>query len=300
MASEMVRELIESGVHFGHRTSRWNPKMQPYIFGKRNLIHIIDIRETVRGLLLAKKFVSAVVARGQDILFVGTKRPAREAIQKQAQRCGMPYVNERWLGGTLTNFRTIRSRLIRLNELEGLETTGKIRDYSKKMISTLQREKRRIQRNLEGVRRMERLPGALFVVDVRCEHIAIKEAKKLGVPTVSLVDTDGDPTLADVAIPGNDDAMRAIDLILRHIADAVEEGKAGRAPVAEPPPTEEAPRGGGGDRQGGRRPRRMSPPPRTDAPADAPMPAESGPTIAADASMAVTIGAGESVAGATT
>lgn len=255
MASELVRELIEAGVHFGHRTSRWNPKMQPFIFGKRNLIYIIDIRETVRGLLLAKKFLSAVVSRGQDVLFVGTKRPARDAIKAQAQRCGMPYVCERWLGGTLTNFRTIRSRLSRLEELESLESTGKIHEYSKKMISTLQRQRRRIFRNLEGIRKMTRLPGALFLVDVSHEHIAVKEARKLGIPTVCLVDTDGDPNLVDVVVPGNDDAMRAISVVARHVADAIEEGKRSRPADWKPPPEAgpEAAEGGERGERGGRR-----------------------------------------------
>lgn len=257
MSTGLVRELIDSGVHFGHRTSRWNPKMKPFIFGKRNLIYIIDIRETVRGLLLAKKFVAGVVARGQDILFVGTKRPARDAVRAHAARCSMPYVNERWLGGILTNFRTIRSRLGRLEELEGLESTGKIRDYSKKMISTLTRERRRIHRNLEGIRTLTRLPGALFIIDTKHEHIAIKEARKLGIPTVCLIDTDGDPDLADVAIPGNDDAMRSINLILQHMADAVEEGKRARQTAA---PVEGGSDGadGAGESQRQRRPRRMT------------------------------------------
>ncbi len=201
--------------------------MKPYIFGKRNTIHIIDIRETVRGLLRAKKFVSQVVARGDDVLFVGTKRQARIQVQAQAIRAGMPYVTERWLGGTLTNFRTIRSRLQTLEELEKAQadTTGK---YSKKAISSRLREIRRIQRNLEGIRGMTRLPGALIVIDVHREHNAVREAKKLAIPTVCLIDTDSDPDFADIPIPGNDDAIRAIDTVLSHLADAVEEGKKAR------------------------------------------------------------------------
>ncbi|MFQ6047743.1 MAG: 30S ribosomal protein S2 [Phycisphaerae bacterium] len=231
MASSLVRELIDAGIHFGHRVSRWNPKMEPYIFGKRNLIHVIDIKETLRGLLRAKKFIAQVVADGGDVLFVGTKRQARQAIETHAKRCGMHYVTDRWLGGTLTNFRTIRSRLARLEELEALEASGELDKYSKKMKATLQREKRKIYRNLSGIRRMERLPAALIVVDVRREHIAVKEAKKLGIPTVCLIDTDGDPDYADIPIPGNDDAMRAVELIVSHLADAVEEGKKGRTEV---------------------------------------------------------------------
>jgi small subunit ribosomal protein S2 len=230
----LVRELIDCGVHFGHRASRWNPKMAPYIFGKRNSIHIFDIRETVKGLLRAKKFLSAVVAQGHDVLIVGTKRQARDIVAKQAVRVGMHYVNERWLGGTLTNFQTIRSRLARLEELEGLEQSGKINEYSKKMKATFDRERRKIQRNLEGIRRMSRLPGALVVVDVHREYIAIREAKKLGIPTVCLVDTDGNPDGVTIVIPGNDDAMRAIEFIVTQLADAIEEGKRGRAAAAAP------------------------------------------------------------------
>lgn len=206
--------------------------MAPYIFGKRNSIHIFDIRETVKGLLRAKKFLSAVVAQGHDVLIVGTKRQARDIVAKQAVRVGMHYVNERWLGGTLTNFQTIRSRLARLEELEGLEQTGKINEYSKKMKATFDRERKKIQRNLEGIRRMSRLPGALVVVDVHREYIAIREAKKLGIPTVCLVDTDGNPDGVDIVIPGNDDAMRAIEFVVTQLADAIEEGKRGRAAPA--------------------------------------------------------------------
>lgn len=233
MASELVRQLVDSGIHFGHRVSRWNPKMSPYIFGKRNTIHIIDIRETVRGLLRAKKFIAQVVAKGEDVLFVGTKRQARLQVMQQATRVGMPYVIERWLGGTLTNFRTIRSRLQRLEELEQAEADGTAAQYSKKMMASRTREVRKIKRNLEGIRTMSRLPGALVVIDVFREHNAVREAKKLSIPTVCLIDTDSDPDFADIPIPGNDDAIRAIDTILVHLADAVEEGKKGRT-SAEP------------------------------------------------------------------
>ncbi len=265
MASELVRQLVDSGIHFGHRVSRWNPKMSPYIFGKRNTIHIIDIRETVRGLLRAKKFIAQVVARGEDVLFVGTKRQARLQVMQQATRAGMPYVIERWLGGTLTNFRTIRSRLQRLDELEKAEADGTAAQYSKKMISSRQREVRKIKRNLEGIRTMGRLPGALVVIDVQREHNAVREARKLSIPTVCLIDTDSDPDFADIPIPGNDDAIRAIDTVLVHLADAVEEGKKGRtsAEAGEPAPVGrkrsrrpttaraaggEAPEAAGGDR----------------------------------------------------
>jgi small subunit ribosomal protein S2 len=239
LASVLVRELIDCGVHFGHRTGRWNPRMAPYIFGKRNSIHIIDIRETVKGLLRAKKFLSAVVAAGHDVLIVGTKRQAREVVEKQARRVGMPFVTERWLGGTLTNFTTIRSRLARLEELERLEATGEINNFSKKMKATIDRERRKIARNLDGIRGMTRLPGALVILDVSREHIAVREARKLSIPTVCLVDTDGDPSCADIVIPGNDDAMRSVELVVRELADAIEEGKRGR-PVAPEAASEQA------------------------------------------------------------
>jgi small subunit ribosomal protein S2 len=226
--AELVKALVDAGVHFGHRVSRWNPKMEPYIHGKRNMIHIIDVKETIKGLLRAKKLVQNTVASGKDILFVGTKRQARFAIEEESKRCGMHYVSERWLGGTLTNFRTIRARLNRLEELEKLFTTGQIETYSKKMKSTLQREMTKIKANLEGIRKMERMPGVMFIVDTRREHIAVKEAKKLGVPTIALIDTDSDPDLIDLPIPGNDDAMRAVELIMKELADSVIEGKTGR------------------------------------------------------------------------
>ena len=235
MSSTLVRELLDAGIHFGHRCSRWNPKMGPYIYGKRNAIHIIDIRETLRGLLRAKKFVSRVVANGGDVLFVGTKRQAREIIERHATRCGMHSVTERWLGGTLTNFRTIRSRLQRLDELENLMASPQWETgYSKKMKSTLARELAKIRRNLSGIRGMGRLPAALVVVDVRKEHNALREARALGIPTICLIDTDSDPEQADIPIPGNDDAMRAIELVIREIADAAEEGRKSRPePVAD-------------------------------------------------------------------
>ncbi|MCB9855898.1 MAG: 30S ribosomal protein S2 [Phycisphaerales bacterium] len=233
MSSALVRELIDAGIHFGHRASRWNPKMGPYIFGKRNSIHIIDIRETVKGLLRAKKFVTAVVSAGQDVLFVGTKRQARDSVAKHAERVGMHYVNERWLGGTLTNFKTIRSRLGRLEHLETLEKTGESKNFSKKEQSRIAREREKIARNLDGIRRMTKVPGAIVLVDIKREHIAVKEAAKLRIPTVCLVDTDSDPDGADILIPGNDDAMRGIELIISQLADAAELGKRGRQAEAE-------------------------------------------------------------------
>jgi small subunit ribosomal protein S2 len=233
--ADLVKSLVDAGVHFGHRVSRWNPKMEPYIRGKRNMIHIIDVRETIKGLLRAKKLVQNTVAGGKDVLFVGTKRQARHAVEEESKRCGMHYVNERWLGGTLTNFRTIRARLNRLEELEKLWATGQIDSYSKKMKATLQREMTKIKANLEGIRKMERMPGVMFIIDTRREHIAVKEARKLGVPTIALIDTDSDPDLIDLPIPGNDDAMRAIEIICKELADSIIEGKTGRTEKAEEP-----------------------------------------------------------------
>lgn len=240
MSLVSLEELIEAGVHFGHRVSRWNPKMKPYIFGKRNTIHIINLRETVKGIIRAYRFLSKI-GRREQVLFVGTKRQARRVVKEEAARCSMPYCNERWLGGTLTNYRTIHSRLERLIELEKLEETGEIDNYSKKMISMLMREKKRILRNLEGVRTMEKLPGALVVVDPRREIIAVREARKLGIPVVAFLDTDSDPDNIDIPIPGNDDAIRSIQLVLRTLANAVLEGKVGKvepkpAAVAAPAP----------------------------------------------------------------
>ncbi len=274
MAIVQVQDLIESGVHFGHRASRWNPKMRPYIYGKRNLIHIIDLRETVRGLLRAYRFLTKVASQGSLVVFVGTKRQAKEAIEREAARCGMPFVSERWLGGTLTNYRTIRDRLKRLQELEALwlpagEKTDKldisaymktmlnesgkydltkapetaaIRGYSKKMVATLNRELMKITRNLSGIREMNRLPDAMVVVDPKREEIAVKEAKRMGVTTVALIDTDSDPDTVDLPIPGNDDSIRSIELMLARLADAILEGKASLPP--EPPQTGRAPRTG--------------------------------------------------------
>ena len=226
MDNVVVRDLIDAGIHFGHRAGRWNPKMKPYVFCTRNSIHIINIKETIRGILRAQKFLASVAASGKEVLFVGTKRQARQVIRDQSTRCGMPFVVERWLGGTLTNFRTIRSRLSRLEELEDMESKGLLAAESKKMESTLRREMRKITRNLEGIRKMNGVPGALVIVDARREHLAVQEALKLKVPTVCLLDTDSDPDLVDIAIPGNDDAMGAIDIVLGQLADAVEEGKA--------------------------------------------------------------------------
>jgi len=225
MANELVSKLIEAGAHFGHRVSRWNPKMAPYIYGRKNLIHIIDIRETLRGMLRAKKYLSQVASGGSLVLFVGTKRQASEVIQREATRCGMPFVSERWLGGCLTNFRTIRDRMGRLEELESIINSDKINGYSKKMQSALNREYRKIYRNLNGIRTLNRIPECLVIIDPKKEKNAIREAKSLGITTVALIDTDCDPTQVDLPIPGNDDGIRSIDLIVKQLADAVLAGK---------------------------------------------------------------------------
>ncbi len=243
MSDSLVKDLIDAGIHFGQRRSNWNPKMGLYIFGERNKIHIIDIRHTIKGLLLAKRFIQSAVAEGKDVCFVGTKRQARGAVEKYAQDVGMPYVIERWLGGTLTNFRTIRERLKRLEELEHLVDSGEIETYSKKMTSQLLREKRKITRNLQGIRNMGKLPGALVVVDVTRETNALREARGLGIPTICLIDTDGDPDMVDIPIPGNDDSMRSIEVIIRELCDAVTRGKAGRA-ATEKGAEEETSQGG--------------------------------------------------------
>ncbi len=223
--SALVKELVEAGVHYGHRASRWNPKMRPYIYARKNLIHIIDVRETVRGLLRAKKYLQQISSQGSLVLFVGTKRQAGDTIEREAQRCGMPYVNDRWLGGTLTNFRTIRSRLTRLEELESILESEKINSYSKKMQSALSREYRKMFRNLHGIRTMNRLPECLVIIDPKKEKNAVSEAQKLGVATVALIDTDCDPDVVDLPIPGNDDSMRSIELISKMLSDAIIAGK---------------------------------------------------------------------------
>ena len=225
MNKELARELISAGVHFGHAVSRWNPKMAPYIFGKRGMIHIVNVKETLKGLVISKKLLSNVVSNGRDVVFVGTKRQAKKAVQQAAEKCGMHYVSERWLGGTLTNFRTIRSRLQRLEELEAMESTGKIEAQGKKQGSRLKRELRKVKTNLDGIRKMSRMPGVLVVVDAKKEYIALREARKLGIPTIAVADTDSDPDTADVIIPANDDSIKAVEILLNQLAVAVAEGK---------------------------------------------------------------------------
>jgi len=232
VANDLARNLINAGIHFGHALSRWNPKMKPYIYARRGMIHIINVRETLKGIILAKKLLSDVVASGKDIVFIGTKRQARKAIKSAAESTGMHYVTTRWLGGTLTNFRTIHSRIQRLEELESMANDGSIETESKKRASTLKRELRKIKSNLEGIRKLNQIPGAIVVVDARKEMLALREAKKMEVPTIALIDTDSDPDLVDVAVPGNDDSVKAIEIIIGELAAAVAEGKTMHKTVA--------------------------------------------------------------------
>ncbi len=218
-----MKELLEAGVHFGHQTKRWNPKMKKYIFGKRNGIYIIDLQKTLKLFKEASAFISDLASQGKRLLFVGTKRQAQDAILEEANRCGMFYVNNRWLGGTLTNFSTVRKSIERLKEIESvLNDTEK--EMSKKERAALDRERDKLQKNLIGIREMDGLPDALFVIDPKKEYIAVKEAKKLGIPVVAIVDTNCDPEDIDYVIPGNDDAIRAIRLFTQKTADAVLEG----------------------------------------------------------------------------
>ena len=225
MNKELARELIGAGVHFGHAASRWNPKMKPYIFGKRGMIHIINVKETLKGLMIAKRLLTTVVSGGRDVVFVGTKRQAKKAVQEASETCGMHYISERWLGGTLTNFRTIRSRLQRLEELEGMEASGKIEAQSKKQGSRLKRELNKIKTNLDGIRKMSRMPGVLIAIDAKKEYIALREARKMGIPTIAVIDTDSDPDTVDVAIPANDDSIKALKILMDQMATAIAEGK---------------------------------------------------------------------------
>src|SRR5213083_3439606 len=220
-----MKELLEAGVHFGHQTKRWNPKMKQYIFGERNGIYIIDLQKTLRLFKEATQFVTELASQGKTVLFVGTKRQAQDAIAEEAQRCGMFFVNQRWLGGLLTNFSTIQRSLARLRDLEAMETDGRYESLSKKEIAQIEKEKRKLQKNLEGIRHMARLPDALFGVDTRKEKIAVDEARKLKIPVIGVVDTNCDPDEVDFVIPGNDDALRAIRLFASKMADAVLTGR---------------------------------------------------------------------------
>ena len=231
MAVTSMKQLLEAGVHFGHQTRRWNPKMKKYIYGERNGIHIIDLQITVDLVEEAYKFVVDQVKQGKNVLFVGTKKQAQEAIREEAERCGMYYVNSRWLGGTLTNFKTIRTRIDRLNKLDNMEKTGEFDLLPKKEVLGLKAERDKLLHNLGGIREMKSLPGVMFVVDPNCELNAVKEARKLNIPVVAITDTNCDPDLVDYVISGNDDAIRAVKLIASIIADAVIEAKQGEDAV---------------------------------------------------------------------
>ena len=227
MAVVSMKQLLEAGVHFGHQTRRWNPKMAPYIFTERNGIYIIDLQKTVKKLNEAYLFARDIAADGQDILFVGTKKQAQDSIREEAERCSMPYVNARWLGGMMTNFATIRTRIDRLNQLRAMRDDGTFELLPKKEVIKLNLEIEKLEKFMGGIQEMKRIPGALFIVDPRKERIAVQEAKKLGIPIIAIVDTNCDPDEIDAVIPGNDDAIRAVKLIAETIASAVIEGRQG-------------------------------------------------------------------------
>ena len=244
MSTELMTELLEAGVHFGHQTKRWNPKMKDFIFGERNGIYIIDLQKTHRLLQDALQYAQDLAAQGRTILFVGTKRQAQEAVAEEAQRAGMPYVNERWLGGLLTNFVTIRKSLDRLRELESMSTDGRHERLTKKEVAQLEKERVKIEKNLKGIKGMKNVPDAIFVIDTRKESIAVQEARKLKIPVIGIVDTNCDPDEVDHVIPGNDDALRAIKLFAGRIADAVLAGRGIReARAAEAAPDKGADKG---------------------------------------------------------
>ncbi|HZR30868.1 MAG TPA: 30S ribosomal protein S2 [Terriglobales bacterium] len=224
MANITMKELLEAGVHFGHQTKRWNPKMKEYIFGERNGIYIIDLQKTLKLFKEASKFVADLAAQGRTLLFVGTKRQAQDAISEEAQRCSMFYINQRWLGGLLTNWVTVQKSVKRLKELDEMATDGRYELLPKKEVIKLERERKHLQANLAGIKELTRLPDAVFVIDSNKEQIAVREARKLGIPVVAVVDTNCDPTEVDYVIPGNDDALRAIRLFASKVADSVLEG----------------------------------------------------------------------------
>ncbi len=232
MPQVTMRQMLEAGVHFGHQTRYWNPRMSPYIFGARGRIHIINLEKTLPLFTDAMNFISGLAQKRGTVLFVGTKRSARDAVKDEATRCSMPYVSQRWLGGTLTNFRTVKQSVARLKELETMAADGSFEKLVKHEVLSLIREKDKLERSLGGIKDMGRLPDALFVIDIGHEDIAVKEAKKLGIPVVAVVDTNYDPSLVDYAIPGNDDAIRAVQLYSAAVADSVLEGKAAAPHVA--------------------------------------------------------------------
>ena len=232
MAVVTMKQLLDSGVHFGHQTRRWNPKMKRYIFTERNGIYIIDLQQTLTYIDRAYEFIKETVAHGGTIMFVGTKKQAQEAIANEAARVGMPYVNQRWLGGMLTNFQTVHKRLLRLKELESQEQTGGFAGLTKREILTLTREKDKLEKTLGGIRDMSKVPSAVWIVDTKKEHIAVGEARKLNIPVVAILDTNCDPDEVDYPIPGNDDAIRSAQLLTRVVADAVADGLVARAALA--------------------------------------------------------------------
>ena len=241
MTSIAITDLLEAGVHFGHQTKRWNPKMKPYIFGTRNGIYIIDLGKTARLFDEAEAFVRDLAADGKTVLFVGTKRQAQDLVLEEAKRCGMYFVNQRWLGGLLTNFLTIQKSIARLRDVEAMAEDGRYEKFSKKEIARLEKEKRKLHKNLDGIRNMTRLPDAMFVVDTRREKIAVDEARKLRIPVIGIVDTNCDPDDVDYLIPGNDDALRSIRLFLSRIADAAIAGRGQRQKATEAPADSPAP-----------------------------------------------------------
>jgi small subunit ribosomal protein S2 len=261
-----MQDLLEAGVHFGHQTKRWNPKMKEFIFGERNGIYIIDLGKTLKLFREAEEFVTRLAAEGRTILFVGTKRQAQDVIAEEAQRCGMFFVNERWLGGLLTNFATIQRSLGRLRDLEAMATDGRFDTLSKKEIARNEKERRKLAKNLDGIRGMSRLPDAVFIVDTRKEKIAVDEARKLKIPVIGVVDTNCDPDEVDFVIPGNDDALRAIRLFASKVAEAVVAGRDMKQSVEADGGRDADPGAGSDDRPRGQRaPRR----PREAAPASA-------------------------------
>jgi small subunit ribosomal protein S2 len=246
MSSVSIKELLEAGVHFGHQTKRWNPKMKKFLFGERNGIYIIDLQKTLKKFQEAQSFVQDVANRGEAVLFVGTKKQAVDTVQEEATRAGSPYVNRRWLGGTLTNFQTITRSISRLKQLEDMKATGKFEAFSKKEVLKLEREMEKLNHALLGIKQMEQLPGAVFIIDPKTERIAVREARRLAIPVVAVVDTNCDPDEVDFPIPGNDDAIRAIRLITARLADAVVEARGARAKGDDDKAMEEAMLAGAG------------------------------------------------------
>jgi len=240
MAVATMRDLLEAGVHFGHRTPRWNPKMRPFIFGARGGIHIVDLQHTVRGLMAAQAFIRSLAADGGELIFVGTKQQAQEVVREEAERCGAHYVVHRWLGGTLTNFDTLRTRVQRLRELQARQQAGDFERMSKKAAHAHAIETARLEKRMGGIRNLSRLPTALFIVDPKREAIAVKEARRLSIPIIALTDTNCDPDHVDYSIPGNDDAIKSIRLITRLIADAIHSGQELRAAQASEAESESA------------------------------------------------------------